>query len=93
MPKHVVFVLDTSGSMQGKKMAQTKSAMNTILSELRKGEDSMSLINFSDEVRVWDVDGVVVDVTQSTVEKALEHVEALDPKGCVLYIFRVQFGV
>ncbi|XP_023341336.1 inter-alpha-trypsin inhibitor heavy chain H6 [Eurytemora carolleeae] len=35
MPKHVVFVLDTSGSMRYRKMQQTVNAMNTIVFSMR----------------------------------------------------------
>jgi hypothetical protein len=34
LPKHIVFVLDISGSMEGDKLAQTKDAMVTILDDL-----------------------------------------------------------
>ena len=52
MSKHVVFVLDTSGSMSGKKIHQTKNAMKTILSELRE-QDSLTIIEFDDNIKVW----------------------------------------
>jgi len=52
MAKHVVFVLDVSGSMEGKKMVQMKSAMITILSELRP-IDFFSVLQFSDDVTEW----------------------------------------
>ena len=56
MSKHVFFVLDTSGSMAGKKMHQTKNAMKTILSDLRE-QDSMTIIEFDDIVKVWTDEG------------------------------------
>ena len=34
LPKHVVFVLDISGSMYGEKLQQTKDAMVTIMDDL-----------------------------------------------------------
>ncbi|XP_049861942.1 inter-alpha-trypsin inhibitor heavy chain H2-like [Schistocerca gregaria] len=55
LPKHVVFVLDVSGSMRGPKMQQLKMAMGTILDELNAG-DLFSLNPFSSAVRVWDAD-------------------------------------
>ncbi|XP_063240182.1 uncharacterized protein LOC134540990 isoform X2 [Bacillus rossius redtenbacheri] len=51
--KHVVFVLDVSGSMQGRKIEQMKDAMKTILSDLGS-DDFFTLIIFSTDVRVWD---------------------------------------
>ena len=82
MPKHVVFVLDTSGSMEGKKMHQTQSAMRTILAELRQGEDYMSIVSFSDETSTWRRDGRLgVTVDKESVKAAEEHVAALKAEG------------
>lgn len=55
LPKHVVFVLDTSGSMLGRKIEQLKDAMMNILDDLHK-EDMLSIIEFNSSVIVWDVD-------------------------------------
>ncbi|XP_018575269.1 inter-alpha-trypsin inhibitor heavy chain H3-like isoform X2 [Anoplophora glabripennis] len=55
LPKHVIFVLDTSGSMQGRKIEQLKDAMMNILSDLHK-EDMLSIIEFNNDIIVWDVD-------------------------------------
>lgn len=55
LPKHIVFVLDTSGSMSGTKIQQLKDAMMNILSDLRK-EDMLSIIEFNNDVIIWDVD-------------------------------------
>ena len=51
LPKHVIFVLDTSGSMAGKRIEQTKQAMNSILDQLRDG-DLFSVVEFSSDVTV-----------------------------------------
>ena len=84
MPKHVVFVLDTSGSMEGKKMLQTQSAMKTILSELRDGSDYMTIVSFSDEIRTWEWDGnVVAPVSTASKLAAIDHVENLQAEGDV----------
>ena len=81
MPRHLVFALDISGSMQGKKIKQTKDAMKTILEELRPG-DFMTIINFADNVTTWDHNGnVVVPVTEENVKSALGHVATLEPHG------------
>ncbi|KAJ8955627.1 hypothetical protein NQ318_001458 [Aromia moschata] len=54
LPKHVVFVLDTSGSMGGTKLSQLKDAMKSILSELRT-EDIVNIIEFNTWALVWDI--------------------------------------
>ncbi|EFA04008.2 inter-alpha-trypsin inhibitor heavy chain H4 isoform X2 [Tribolium castaneum] len=60
LPKQVIFVLDTSGSMDGNRIKQLKEAMNSILSELKK-EDVFNIVEFSSIVKVWNVDKVQVD--------------------------------
>ncbi|XP_047121661.1 inter-alpha-trypsin inhibitor heavy chain H4-like [Schistocerca piceifrons] len=55
LPKHVIFVLDVSGSMHGRKLEQLKTAMHTILDELNES-DTFSLIPFASEVKVWQPD-------------------------------------
>ncbi|CAG4963388.1 unnamed protein product [Parnassius apollo] len=54
LSKHVVFVLDTSGSMSGRKMDQLKEAMQTILSNLNKG-DVFNIVQFESSVQVLDI--------------------------------------
>lgn len=52
--KHVVFVLDTSGSMMGRKIEQLREAMLSILSELHPG-DYFNIVEFSSDVAVHDL--------------------------------------
>lgn len=52
LPKHVVFVLDVSGSMYGEKLDQTKDAMVTILDDLGD-QDFFNILTFSDNVYHW----------------------------------------
>ena len=52
LPRHVVFVLDVSGSMAGTKLQQTKDAMITILDDL-SDKDYINILTFSDEVYHW----------------------------------------
>ncbi|MGD9587814.1 MAG: VIT domain-containing protein [Pyrinomonadaceae bacterium] len=51
MPKEVIFVLDTSGSMEGRPIKKAKEAMNLTLDDLRP-EDTFNLITFAGETRV-----------------------------------------
>ena len=52
MVKHVIFVIDVSRSMSGRKLSQTSNAMVHILSELYE-EDSFDILKFSDVVYEW----------------------------------------
>ena len=79
MSKHVFFVLDTSGSMAGKKMHQTKNAMKTILSDLRE-QDSMTIIEFDDTVKVWTDEGgnQFFSASQENKDNAMEYLDGLE---------------
>ena len=79
MSKHVFFVLDTSGSMAGKKMHQTKNAMKTILSDLRE-QDSMTIIEFDDVVKVWTDEGgnQFFSASQENKDNAMEYLDGLE---------------
>jgi Ca-activated chloride channel family protein len=50
--KNVVFVLDRSGSMDGKKFSQAKEAINFILERL-SDEDNFNLVAYSTNVQSW----------------------------------------
>ncbi|KAJ0181308.1 hypothetical protein K1T71_003393 [Dendrolimus kikuchii] len=52
--KYVIFVLDTSGSMSGRKIEQLKEAMFKILSDLNPG-DYFSIVEFASSVTVHDL--------------------------------------
>ena len=49
VPKHVTFVIDVSGSMNGDKLKQTKDAMAMILENMNS-MDSLNILTFSDDV-------------------------------------------
>lgn len=53
--KHVVFVLDVSGSMSGKKISQLKEALRKILLDLSQS-DYFSIVLFSDGIVAWGPD-------------------------------------
>lgn len=51
--KHIVFVLDYSGSMRGRKLDQLKEAMTEILSDI-SDDDYFSIVIFQSYVEVRD---------------------------------------
>nr|XP_039261619.1 inter-alpha-trypsin inhibitor heavy chain H3-like [Styela clava] len=53
MNKRVVFLLDNSGSMFGRKLMHMKKGMNKILDELNS-EDSFAILMFNSKVQSWD---------------------------------------
>jgi uncharacterized protein YegL len=50
LKQHVVFVIDSSGSMSGRKMEQTKNAMAAILGQIGPN-DVFSIVDFDSEVK------------------------------------------
>ena len=52
VPKNVLFILDTSGSMIGRKIEQVKDAMYTILDDLRH-DDLFNILTFSSGTKFW----------------------------------------
>ena len=66
MPKDVAFVLDTSGSMAGKKLEQAKKALQFCVENLNDG-DRFEIIRFSTEVEpLFDK---LVDATEANREQ------------------------
>lgn len=81
MAKHVVFVLDTSGSMRHRKMHQTISAMVTILGEMRS-QDYITIISFATNITVWsDGETNILQATNHNLSRAIRYVESLEAGG------------
>jgi len=53
LPKHAVFVLDISGSMEGEKIRQLKDAMFTVFDDMTDS-DYFNLVAFSDRISHWN---------------------------------------
>ena len=52
IPVDLVFVIDISGSMTGRKIEQTREATQTIINQLRP-EDRFTIVTFESEVGYW----------------------------------------
>uniref|UniRef100_A0A3B5LXZ3 Inter-alpha-trypsin inhibitor heavy chain 5 n=1 Tax=Xiphophorus couchianus TaxID=32473 RepID=A0A3B5LXZ3_9TELE len=79
VPKNVVFVIDSSASMLGKKMRQTKDALFTILRDLRPA-DHFNFISFSNRIKVWQPNALV-PATPLNVRDAKKFIYTLIPNG------------
>ena len=78
LPKDVAFVLDTSGSMAGKKLEQAKKALQFCIENLNDN-DRFEIVRFSTEVEpLFDK---LVDATAANREKANDFVKDLKPIG------------
>lgn len=77
-PKDVAFVLDTSGSMAGKKLEQARKALQFCVENLNSG-DRFEIIRFSTEVEpLFDK---LVSASEANRDKANEFIQELKPIG------------
>uniref|UniRef100_I3LWI4 Inter-alpha-trypsin inhibitor heavy chain 4 n=1 Tax=Ictidomys tridecemlineatus TaxID=43179 RepID=I3LWI4_ICTTR len=78
MPKNVVFVIDKSGSMSGRKIQQTREALIKILSDLGP-KDQFNLITFSSEVTQWKPQ--LVPASTENVDEAKRYAAGIHASG------------
>ncbi|KAM9271961.1 inter-alpha-trypsin inhibitor heavy chain H4-like [Cariama cristata] len=77
-PKNVIFVIDRSGSMAGRKIEQTRDALLKILQDLRP-EDHFSFITFNSKVAEWK--SALLKATAENVASAAGFVQTLSASG------------
>ncbi len=77
-PKNVVFALDKSGSMSGRKFAQAKEALNFILDRLEP-EDSFNLVDYNSKVYAWQAE--LMDMSPDNRRSAQRYVKNLRSGG------------
>jgi Ca-activated chloride channel family protein len=78
VPRDVVLVLDTSGSMRGPKMDQAKKALRYCLEHLGKN-DRFACINFATTVNQYR--DALVDANTEQLEQARKWVDGLEATG------------
>jgi Ca-activated chloride channel family protein len=78
VPRDVVMVLDTSGSMRGVKMEQARNALKYCLKNLTT-KDRFALINFATTVNHYKDD--LVDASAEQMDQARKWVDDLDATG------------
>ncbi|HTI98557.1 MAG TPA: VIT domain-containing protein [Dongiaceae bacterium] len=78
LPKDVVFVLDTSGSMAGAKMEQAKKALRFCVDNLNR-EDRFELVRFSTEVE--PLFEKLVPASAENCDRAEQFIKDLRPIG------------
>uniref|UniRef100_A0A8B9CJU4 Inter-alpha-trypsin inhibitor heavy chain 4 n=1 Tax=Anser brachyrhynchus TaxID=132585 RepID=A0A8B9CJU4_9AVES len=77
-PKNVIFVIDRSGSMAGRKIEQTREALLKILQDLRP-EDHFSCITFNNKVSEWK--SALLQATAENVASAAGFVQTIMARG------------
>uniref|UniRef100_A0A8C0XW01 Inter-alpha-trypsin inhibitor heavy chain H3 n=1 Tax=Castor canadensis TaxID=51338 RepID=A0A8C0XW01_CASCN len=78
VPKNVVFVIDVSGSMSGRKIEQTRDALLKILEDIKE-EDFLNFILFSGGVTTWK--DHLVQATPENLEEARIFVRNIRDQG------------
>lgn len=77
LKKDILFVLDTSGSMEGEKIGQAKEALKYCIQHLNS-EDRFNLITFSTETKLFKQKLVSASEYQ---RDALRYIDRIDAKG------------
>ena len=78
MAKDVVFIIDTSGSMQNAKIEQAKKALVDVLGMLGE-EDRFTMVRFSSSVSTWQ--GELINATPTNLLSAQSWVNDLRAEG------------
>src|SRR5207245_6789209 len=78
VPRDMILVLDTSGSMRGKRMTQARNALKYCLANLGKG-DRFAMINFATAVNKYTERLLAVE--DDEIEKAKKWVDGLEATG------------
>ncbi|XP_060898338.1 inter-alpha-trypsin inhibitor heavy chain H3-like [Labrus mixtus] len=78
VPKNVVFVIDRSGSMSGRKIDQTREAMLAILKDIHE-EDHFAIVLFGSQVDPWR--STLSKATEENVNEAMAFIRQLDIRG------------
>ncbi|KAM9361282.1 inter-alpha-trypsin inhibitor heavy chain H3-like [Symphorus nematophorus] len=78
IPKNVVFVIDQSGSMHGRKMQQTRIALIHILNDLAE-DDHFGLITFDSNIFHWKRE--LVEANQENVKNAKTFAQNIQDRG------------
>ncbi|XP_021550919.1 inter-alpha-trypsin inhibitor heavy chain H4 [Neomonachus schauinslandi] len=78
IPKNVIFVIDKSGSMRGRKIEQTQEALIKILDDLSPN-DQFNLISFSGEAAQWKP--LLVPASAENVNQARSYAASIQTQG------------
>ncbi|NXA58815.1 ITIH3 inhibitor, partial [Mohoua ochrocephala] len=78
LSKNIIFVLDTSGSMHGREMEQTKTAMLKILDDIKE-DDFFNFILFDSEISTWKE--TLIRATPENLDEARKFVKSISAQG------------
>uniref|UniRef100_A0AAZ1XXW8 Inter-alpha-trypsin inhibitor heavy chain 3 n=1 Tax=Oreochromis aureus TaxID=47969 RepID=A0AAZ1XXW8_OREAU len=78
LPKNVVFVIDISGSMSGRKIVQTREAMLAILQQVHE-DDHFAIILFDTVIETWK--DSLTKATKENIIEAMDYIRRIDSRG------------
>ncbi|NXP86413.1 ITIH3 inhibitor, partial [Passerina amoena] len=78
LSKNIIFVLDTSGSMSGREIEQTKEAMLKILDDMKE-DDFFNFILFDSEISTWKE--TLIKATPENLDEARKFVRQISAQG------------
>uniref|UniRef100_A0A3Q2X266 Inter-alpha-trypsin inhibitor heavy chain H3 n=1 Tax=Haplochromis burtoni TaxID=8153 RepID=A0A3Q2X266_HAPBU len=78
LPKNVVFVIDISGSMSGRKMEQTREAMLAILQQIHE-DDHFAIILFDSVIETWK--DSLTKATKENITEAMDYIRRMHSRG------------
>ncbi len=79
IPKNLIFVLDSSGSMKGDKFEQAMSAMEFVLLDLKEG-DKFGIIDYDDVVRPYNEE--LISASTTNIKDAIRYAkDSYDANG------------
>lgn len=78
VPKNVIFIMDTSGSMSGEKIEQAKEALKFCIKNLNK-TDNFNIVTFSDSVETYKK--TLLPANDSNIRKAEKFAEGIEAAG------------
>ncbi len=90
MPKDVVLILDTSGSMAGKKLDQAKNALRFCVENLND-QDRFEVVRFSTEAEA--LFSQLAEATRANRDRAIEFIKDLKPIGGTAIYDALQRGL
>ena len=76
--KNIIFVLDRSGSMAGKKIEQSKKALEFVLTNLNEG-DNFNIVDYDDRVEMYKPE--MQRYTAETYKEAINYVGGIRSGG------------
>jgi Ca-activated chloride channel homolog len=76
--KNIIFVLDRSGSMSGKKISQSKKALEFVLTNLNEG-DNFNIVDYDDRVEMYKPE--MQRYTAETYKEAINYVGGIRSGG------------